>query len=368
MGKRFSFATQAPPADVLANCINGQAELLRHSVAVTLMELPAIVGAPSWYTDFMGNWINISSHAEEWQGKLATQVRSIPKQLADLSELFAAEQAAFAGLLDQLRAQPNDATARAALAEKIATLSELVGSGVRETAAVHNNIVAFGAKLGPDCQILKDACAAAFNNIAIDRQAVRQLKSDIDALNARIDADNQIITAGGVTIGLGVSVAIAGIVVASRLPEQVSLYRGMIGFGVTAAATAILAMTLADADIKQTKKKIEKESGELQSLDVQIAVLQLFAQQAADLATAAEANATDLAEILAGWDVLSADIGEVKQALVDEKRDLDANDFTRLKADFDAAAAHWQEVGSAASMLATIRIDVTTTPQWVEAS
>jgi Bacillus haemolytic enterotoxin (HBL) len=362
MGQRFVL-TQTDTAQMLADCINADAIVTGHSLAVAGMQLPAIADAPDWYGAFTTQWIAIAAHAQEWVSGLAPNIQAIPAAMAGFADLFTAKTAQAQQSLAALRQNPQDATLRQALASDLSDLQAMAGPAADAANGYLPLIGDFAARLAADGAPLAGAVTAATNSLAADASALDALNADIDALNARIDLDRKLLTAATAETVVGVIIVVIGVGLCRAAPVNVDLGRGFLLVGGVLALQGILAGVLLDADIEKAQKKLAEDQANLSNIQTQVLALQAFLGQAQTLAKAVADSSNGLGRLAACWKVFDADLAAVRTALLDGERASSLGDIDALQTDLAAAAGQWNALQPFAAKLAAMPIQSYAAPQ-----
>ena len=352
----FKAESHEVPAQYVVDVVNATADILRYAKAIAAADMPMMINAPPWYSDFLNAWVNVKVHAMTWINTLDPVMTSTINSIVAFNEIVTADIGTALVDIDKLIANPNDGGAKNNLQSTLAGILQLTGRTPAKLTSFENLLAAFQSDIAADKATLSGAVTSAVNQVGADNDKIEQLNKDIKRLRDAIDGYNRLLTLEDISKKAGIAIAVVGVVIAFG---SAGVGGVLIGVGVAMIAGGIIGKIYTDQAIANAYADIVKDQTSIGDLNTQIGVLNSLNAQVTKLVELNTNAQSAAAKIKTFWTEFSNDVATFLASVKDTQSDVDYN---KAKQDMTAALVKWQALQTLLAPLDSLTFDTGSDP------
>jgi len=352
----FKAETHEVPGQYVVDVVNATADILRYAKAISGADMPVMINAPTWYSDFLNAWVNVKVHAMTWINTLDPVMTSTINSIVAFNETVTDDIGTALLDIDKLIANPNDDGAKKNLQSTLSDILKLTGRTPAKLASFENLLATFQSDIAADKATLSGAVTSAINQVGVDNNKIEELNKDIKRLRDAIDGYNRLLTLEDISKKAGIAIAVVGVVIAFG---SAGVGGVLIGVGVAMIAGGIIGKIYTDQAIANAYADIVKDQASIGDLNTQIGILTSLNAQVTKLVELNTNAQSAAAKIKTFWTEFANDVATFLASVKDTQSDVDYN---KAKQDMTAALVKWQALQTLLAPLESLTFDTDSNP------
>lgn len=346
--------TQQPTAQQLADYANAMLNVNNYAYAITNQSLPVLDYPPKDYGDFASRFGTAKLHALNWTDNIFVAMIQLPITIKEqASTMFSLEETLIEMYLNNLIANPNDATSKKALAKALEQVQTIIQNQLTSVSAIKGNLSQFSQDIYDDAKALTQISEDASKDVENDKETLADIQGDINSLKDDINTANILMAVSEMAIGIDIFVCIIGIAVCT-IGENPAVGGGIIAVAVTGIAAGITGTVVESLRIKSMQAEIDADQKQIDGLNQDIIMLQAVSTTFNSLYDANQKAHDALIGIESMWTSLNQTIEDVKTELTQVDTDTTGTQYQEALDAFKQAETNWNEVVAFANLLAGV--------------
>jgi hypothetical protein len=321
-----------------ANLITAYAHALQN-VYLT----PATTPAEAWYNDLAANIAKAQDHAAVWIKDIGPKVTAtVPQTIISYDQIYSTATDDILSILnDILNNQSGKATP-----EQIQYLKDLINAQLQELGIQKNAIIQiktdlqkFSDDLNNDHKTLLEGQNAVQKAMIEDQTKLNLINAKIESIRKQIEAHSNEASLGYMAIGIGVFITVVGIAIAVA---TLGVGLVVVGIGVLTIGAGITVAAVFSVKVKKDMEDLNNEMLSLSDTQKQAAALGAISTSVGTLVTQNEIASKALSEVLTVWKTLELKL----QAVLDDLSKAEPDDVSIIikKLDLEASKKAWSDL------------------------
>jgi hypothetical protein len=321
-----------------ANLITAYAHALQN-VYLT----PATTPAEAWYNDLAANIAKAQDHAAVWIKDIGPKVTAtVPQTIISYDQIYSTATDDILSILnDILNNQSGKATP-----EQIQYLKDLINAQLQELGIQKNAIIQiktdlqkFSDDLNNDHKTLLEGQNAVQKAMIEDQTKLNLINAKIESIRKQIEAHSNEASLGYMAIGIGVFITVVGIAIAVA---TLGVGLVVVGIGVLTIGAGITVAAVFSVKVKKDMEDLNNEMLSLSDTQKQAAALGAISTSVGTLVTQNEIASKALSEVLTVWKTLELKL----QAVLDDLSKAEPDDVSIIikKLDLEASKKAWADL------------------------
>jgi hypothetical protein len=345
-----------PTSQQLLNYANALIVVNNYAYAITNQTIPTLSGQqPPDYASFAEQFAPAKLHALNWSTNIFVSMIQLPSTIVNQAAgLFNMEKAMIKSFLDILISDPGNQQAKSRLNVALTDVQTMIHTQIATVQNIETQLNTFAGQIAIDAVTLAGIATEATNDATItDKQAIINLKADIQRLNNEIANLNLLMGLSEVGIPISIFVGLVGAVVCF-IPGATAYGVGLIAIGVTGLAASIAGTVITNIAVSDANNVIQGNRTNIANIDQDISLLNALSSQFTNLYNANVAAASALTTIKTMWTSLESTINQVNTDLTTVGSDITSSTYQQALQDFRQAETDWNAFVSFARLLANI--------------
>lgn len=354
--KLYSFPLRDGVRADMENYLNSFCAVMNYCNQIEKLEVPMPKLTPSWYKEGVNRISDAKSHAGIWKTSVGGSLLQMPKTILFYKPVYEKKTQAVHDLLLTLADHPGDESSRQAV---LANIEELDRALAGQAEGIQGNIQTigrYGAIFQDDQAALGEIVRRAKADQQTDQEKIKEVKKEIEKINATISQYDNWITLGEVSAGAGL--ALVGIGVALPAAAGAASWLILVGGIIAAVGTGeIIALEIAKSiSISELAKK-NKSLIDLEQTSVSLGLLESNVQTVLGSSSQLQRHVNGIEGL---WTGIGQLVGDMRSMLKEEKAVLDRDTLllaARNMRNANESAAHYYEAAQSLSNLQFTYVD-----------
>lgn len=349
--KLYSFPLRDVVRADMENYLNSFCAMMNYCNQVEKLEVPMPKLTPSWYKEGVNRISDAKSHAGIWKSSVGDSLLQMPKMILFYKPVYEKKTKAVHDLLLTLADHLDDESSRQAVLVNIEDLDRALAGQAEGIQGNVQTIGRYGTIFQDDQAALGEIVRQAKADRRTDQEKIKEVKKEIEKINARISQYDNWITLGEVSIGAGL--AIMGIAVALQASWLILVG----GITATVGAVEFIALEIAKSVAIDDLAEKNKSLIDLEQTSVSLGLLESNVQTVLDSSSQLQRHVNGIEGL---WTGVGQLVGDMRSMLKEEKAMLDRDTLllaARNMRNANESAAHYYEAAQSLSNLQFTYVD-----------